>query len=143
MSEKNPERRQFDGDLEQLSTIEEPASHFGIGGLDSESAVSLKDWSAQDFANIYVRFRPHLMIHARRFLANESQVEEVVQDAFLYLMTALPELDSELGVLRFLKWKTKMLCIDVIRASERNRADAGLSDDIADATEPHQSLERA
>jgi len=143
MSEKNPERRQFDGDLEQLSTIEEPASHFGIGGLDSESAVSLKDWSAQDFANSYVRFRPHLMIHARRFLANESQVEEVVQDAFLYLMTALPELDSELGVLRFLKWKTKMLCIDVIRASERNRADAGLSDDIADATEPHQSLERA
>jgi RNA polymerase sigma-70 factor (ECF subfamily) len=34
-------------------------------------------------------------------------------------MVTLPELDSELGVLRFLKWKTRLLCLDVIRASGR------------------------
>jgi RNA polymerase sigma-70 factor (ECF subfamily) len=79
----------------------------------------LKDWTAQDFASIYVRFRPHLERHARRFLQNPSQVEEVVQDAFLYLMTTLPELDSELGVLRFLKWKTRLLALDVIRANSK------------------------
>ena len=50
---------------------------------------------------------------------NPSQVEEVVQDAFLYLMTTLPELDSELGVLKFLKWKTRLLALDVIRANSR------------------------
>jgi RNA polymerase sigma-70 factor (ECF subfamily) len=46
-------------------------------------------------------------------------VDEVVQDAFLYLMVSLPELDSEIGVLRFLKWKTRLLALDVIRASGR------------------------
>jgi RNA polymerase sigma-70 factor (ECF subfamily) len=34
-------------------------------------------------------------------------------------MVSLPELDSELGVLRFLKWKTRLLALDVIRASGR------------------------
>ena len=77
----------------------------------------LKEWSAQDFSNIYVRFRPHLERHARRFLSDQGRVDEVVQDAFLYLMVTLPELDSEIGVLRFMKWKVRLLCLDVIRAS--------------------------
>jgi RNA polymerase sigma-70 factor (ECF subfamily) len=81
--------------------------------------VKLAEWSAQDFSSIYLRFRPHLERHARRFLNNSSQVDEVVQDAFLYLMVALPELDSEIGVLRFLKWKTRLLALDVIRESGR------------------------
>jgi RNA polymerase sigma-70 factor (ECF subfamily) len=34
-------------------------------------------------------------------------------------MVSLPELDSEIGVLRFLKWKTRLLALDVIRASGR------------------------
>jgi RNA polymerase sigma factor (sigma-70 family) len=82
-------------------------------------SVKLAEWTAQDFSSIYVRFRPHLERHARRFLNNPSQVDEVVQDAFLYLMVSLPELDSEIGVLRFLKWKTRLLALDVIRASGR------------------------
>jgi RNA polymerase sigma-70 factor (ECF subfamily) len=81
--------------------------------------VKLAEWSAQDFSSIYLRFRPYLERHARRFLRNPSQVDEVVQDAFLYLMVSLPELDSEIGVLRFLKWKTRLLALDVIRASGR------------------------
>lgn len=81
--------------------------------------VKLAEWSARDFSSIYVRFRPYLERHARRFLRNPSQVDEVVQDAFLYLMVSLPELDSEIGVLRFLKWKTRLLALDVIRASGR------------------------
>ncbi len=80
-------------------------------------SVKLAEWTARDFSSIYIRFRPHLERHARRFLSNPSQVDEVVQDAFLYLMVSLPELDSEIGVLRFLKWKTRLLAFDVIRAS--------------------------
>ena len=92
--------------------------------------VKLAEWSAQDFASIYTRFRPHLERHARRFLNSQHQVDEVVQDAFLYLMVSLPELDSEIGVLRFLKWKTRLLCLDVIRAS--GKAYVSNLDDVAE-----------
>jgi RNA polymerase sigma-70 factor (ECF subfamily) len=109
--------------LDQLLD-EESDEEFGLPEFrehfaDSLTPAVLKDWTAKDFASIYVRFRPHLERHARRYLVNPSQVEEVVQDAFLYLMTSLPELDSELGVLKFLKWKTKYLALDVIRANSR------------------------
>lgn len=118
------------GDSQEANGIDEFISSIGVGNLDMEQGVNLKDWSAQDFASIYVRFRPHLISHARKFLREESQAEEVVQDAFLYLMTALPELDSELGVLRFLKWKTRMLALDVLRARRVSREEP-----IAFATE--------
>lgn len=89
--------------------------------FDESTPAVLKNWTARDFASIYIKFRPHLERHARRFLNESWQIEEVVQDAFLYLMTSLPELDSEVGVLRFLKWKVRLLCLDTIRASSRSR----------------------
>jgi RNA polymerase sigma-70 factor (ECF subfamily) len=129
---------------------EETDEEFGVPRFqehfaDSLTPAVLKDWSAKDFASIYVRFRPHLERHAKRFLVNPSQVEEVVQDAFLYLMTTLPELDSELGVLKFLKWKTRLLALDVIRAN--SRVSIAPFDDQrefeADIPEMGQELERA
>jgi RNA polymerase sigma-70 factor (ECF subfamily) len=118
---------EYDFDREdplELLLDEESDSEFGLPEFkehlaDTLTPAVLKDWTAQDFASIYVRFRPHLERHARRYLRNNSQVEEAVQDAFLYLMTTLPELDSELGVLRFLKWKTRLLALDVIRSNSR------------------------
>lgn len=97
----------------------EKDERFALHLSEDLEPVALKDWTAKDFANIYVRFRPHLERHAKKYLSNPYQIDEVVQDAFLYLMTSLPELDSELGVLRFLKWKTKMLSLDVIRAGAK------------------------
>ena len=135
--------------LEQLLD-EETDEEFGLPEFkehfaDSLTPAVLKDWTAKDFASIYVRFRPHLERHARRFLTNRSQVEEVVQDAFLYLMTTLPELDSEVGVLRFLKWKTRLLALDVIRAN--SRASFAPIDDqpefAANLPEMSESLEQA
>ena len=109
--------------LDQFSEAETD-EEFGLPEFkehfaDTLTPAVLRDWTAKDFASIYVRFRPHLERHARRFLVNPSQVEEVVQDAFLYLMTSLPELDSELGVLKFLKWKVRLLAIDVIRSNSK------------------------
>jgi RNA polymerase sigma-70 factor (ECF subfamily) len=106
--------------------------------------ATLKTWTSQDFSNIYMRFRPHLERYAKRWLNNQSQIDEVVQDAFLYLMVTLPELDSEIGVLRFLKWKTRLLCLDVIRAS--GRAVINNIDDhelAADVPESSAALEAA
>ena len=119
----DPKSLSSEDSLESLLD-EESDEEFGLPRFqehfaDSMMPAVLKEWSAKDFASIYVRFRPHLERHAKRFLNNSSQVEEVVQDAFLYLMTTLPELDSELGVLRFLKWKTRLLAIDVIRANSK------------------------
>jgi RNA polymerase sigma-70 factor (ECF subfamily) len=60
-------------------------------------------------------------------------------------MTTLPELDSELGVLKFLKWKTRLLALDVIRANSRVSI-APLHEQRefeADIPEMGQELERA
>jgi RNA polymerase sigma-70 factor (ECF subfamily) len=117
-----------------LEALLDEQSDEDFGDLElkerSGKPVKLAEWSAQDFSSIYLRFRPHLERHARRFLRNPSQVDEVVQDAFLYLMVSLPELDSEIGVLRFLKWKTRLLALDVIRAS--GRAYISSIDDVAE-----------
>jgi RNA polymerase sigma-70 factor (ECF subfamily) len=127
--------------LDKESDEEFGAPEYKEHLADSLTPAVLKDWSASDFASIYVRFRPHLERHSRRYLVNPSQVEEVVQDAFLYLMTTLPELDSEVGVLKFLKWKTRLLSLDVIRLNSRVSI-APLDDqpEIA-ANTPEMSLE--
>ena len=101
--------------LEQLLD-EQSDSEFGLPSFKEQTQV-LANWTAQDFSDIYVRFYPHLLRHAKRFLTNHAQAEEVVQDAFLYLMTSLPEIDSEIGVLKLLKWKVKYLALDVIRVN--------------------------
>ncbi|CAB4627010.1 unannotated protein [freshwater metagenome] len=119
---------------DSLEALLDEQSNEEFGDLELKDRdgkpVKLAEWSAQDFSSIYVRFRPHLERHARRFLHNPSHVDEVVQDAFLYLMVSLPELDSEIGVLRFLKWKTRLLSLDVIRAS--GRAYINSIDDVAE-----------
>lgn len=55
------------------------------------------------------------MSEAYKILASKELADEVVQEAFLYLMTALPDLESELDARRFLKWKTRMLALDQLR----------------------------
>jgi RNA polymerase sigma-70 factor (ECF subfamily) len=141
LNKEDPLESLLDDETDEEFGLPKFQEHFA----DSLTPAVLKDWSAKDFASIYVRFRPHLERHAKRFLVNPSQVEEVVQDAFLYLMTTLPELDSELGVLKFLKWKTRLLALDVIRANSRVSI-APLHEQRefeADIPEMGQELERA
>jgi len=88
--------------------------------LDENSQpLVLRNWTGQDFANIYVRFYPHVLRQAKRYLTNHSQAEEITQDAFLYLMTSLPEVDSETGVLKLLKWKVRLLALDLIKTNSQ------------------------
>ena len=120
-----PDEDELDALLDEVSDEE-----FGAPELKDAKPVKLKEWKAEEFASIYVRFRPHLERHARKWLKNPSQIDEVVQDAFLYLMVSLPELDSEIGVLKFMKWKVKNLCLDIYRA--QGRAYINNIDDIAE-----------
>ena len=60
-------------------------------------------------------------------------------------MVSLPELDSEIGVLKFMKWKVKNLCLDIYRAS--GKAYVKSIDDVAEPialnSELGADLERA
>ena len=145
MSDKAKEEFSLDQFSEAETDEEFGLPEFKEHFADTLTPAVLRDWTAKDFASIYVRFRPHLERHAKRFLVNSSQVEEVVQDAFLYLMTTLPELDSELGVLKFLKWKVRLLALDVIRAN--NRVNISALDQIEDVRskemDTSEVLERA
>jgi RNA polymerase sigma-70 factor (ECF subfamily) len=149
----HPSQVEFEDEFEALLDAEGDAE-FGTLNLKESAAGSvscakgevLKNWTSQDFSNIYTRFRPHLERYAKRWLNNQHQVDEVVQDAFLYLMVTLPELDSEIGVLRFLKWKLRLLCLDVIRASGRayvNNIDDHEDALISDEPEHSAALEAA
>jgi RNA polymerase sigma-70 factor (ECF subfamily) len=134
-------------DEDELDLLLDEVSDEEFGAVETKDAkpVKLKEWKAEEFASIYVRFRPHLERHARKWLNNQSQVDEVVQDAFLYLMVSLPELDSEIGVLKFMKWKVKNLCLDIYRAS--GKAYVKSIDDVAEPialnSELGADLERA
>lgn len=89
---------------------------------DQHGSINTRNWSAEDVSKIYVRYRPHLESHVWRILGNRSQTEDVVQETFLYLLTTLPNLDSEVGVLRYLKWKSRMLALDLINLKSSNQA---------------------
>ncbi len=148
-AETTPDLEAFNLYIEdELEELLDEESNEEFGNIDYrkvEKKAKLSTWSAQDFSNIYLRYRPHLERHARRFLNNQTQVDEVVQDAFLYLMVTLPDLDSETGVLRFLKWKVRLICLDVLRAS--GRAVVNSIDDhaemMADDPEISAGLEQA
>ena len=104
-----------------------------------------QDWLAQEVSALFLRYRPSLVRQANRMLGDPTQAEEVVQDAFLYLLTSMCELDSELNALQFLKWKVRLLCLDVIRLRGRSEAiDTSAFDSFSDkAPGPLETLERA
>lgn len=72
-----------------------------------------------DFASLYIRHRSSFAAHARRFLRDPRDVDEVVQEAFLRLFLALPELGTELQALSYCRRTVTNLCIDRYRADKR------------------------
>jgi RNA polymerase sigma-70 factor (ECF subfamily) len=85
--------------------------------LDSPDRVVGAD--PHDFAGLYIRHRSSFAAHARRFLRDPRDVDEVVQEAFLRLFLALPELSTELQALAYCRRTVTNLCIDRYRADKR------------------------
>lgn len=73
----------------------------------------------QDFAALFVRHRWSFALHARRFLRDQRDIDEVVQEGFLRLFQVLPELDTELQALAYCRRTITNLCIDRYRADQR------------------------
>ncbi|MCU1677038.1 MAG: polymerase subunit sigma-24 [Frankiales bacterium] len=72
-----------------------------------------------DFSSLYVRHRASFVAHARRYLSDQRDIDEVVQESVLRLFLALPELETELQALSYCRRTVTNLCIDRFRAQAR------------------------
>jgi RNA polymerase sigma factor (sigma-70 family) len=72
-----------------------------------------------DFSSLYIRHRSSFVAHARRYLSDQRDIDEVVQEALLRLFLALPELETELQALAYCRRTVTNLCIDRFRAQKR------------------------
>ncbi|HVW81165.1 MAG TPA: sigma-70 family RNA polymerase sigma factor [Mycobacteriales bacterium] len=75
--------------------------------------------SATDVSSLYVRHRHGLAAHARRFLRDQRDIDEVVQETFLRLFLAIGEIETELQAIAFARRTLTNLCIDRYRADRR------------------------
>jgi RNA polymerase sigma factor (sigma-70 family) len=87
--------------------------------LPADSPNRVVGADPHDFAGLYIRHRSSFAMHARRFLRDPRDVDEVVQEAFLRLFLALPELNTELQALAYCRRTVTNLCIDRYRADKR------------------------
>jgi RNA polymerase sigma factor (sigma-70 family) len=66
-------------------------------------------------SELYANEFSSLAFIARRTLSDSVEAEDVVQEAFLYLMTSGTSLHTQEDAIRFLRWKVKNLAIDRLR----------------------------
>lgn len=78
------------------------------------------------FSRLYIQHKASLSYLCRRYLNDPRDVEEVVQETFLKLFLALPDLDSEAAVVAWSRRTATNLCIDRYRADKRRPAMAEL-----------------
>jgi RNA polymerase sigma factor (sigma-70 family) len=76
-------------------------------------------WSVAELGAFYTEHSFELKTHANRILKDSLRADEVVQDAFIKVMLAAPELVSEEHALSYLHRTIENLCIDLFRAEGR------------------------
>jgi len=76
-------------------------------------------WSVAQLGAFYTAHRFELHAHALRILKDSTRAEEVVQDAFIKVLLAAPELTSEEHAVSYLHRTIENLCIDLFRAEGR------------------------
>lgn len=62
-----------------------------------------------------LRYHGVLLKHALKYANTVEAAEDLVQDAYLFLVRSGMELETDLDVLRYLKWKIRLLAVDVWR----------------------------
>ena len=95
--------------------------HNDIGSVTQDLGQRLQPRASDphDFAGLYLRHRSSFTLHARRYLKDQRDADEVVQEAFLRLFLALPELETELQALAYCRRTITNLAIDRYRADAR------------------------
>ncbi len=112
----------------------------GLEHLDPAAHPHREPVHVDDFAGMYIRHRASFVLHARRYLRDPRDADEVVQEAFLRLFLALPELETELQALAYCRRTITNLCIDRYRASARRPTTLELeaAADVVDPASPEQ-----
>ncbi len=93
-----------------------------VGELDEGLAVDPNTPFGDErrlFAALYVRHRYSIGQTAWRYLKDQRDVDEVVQETFLRLFLALPDLESEAQAVAWCRRTAANLCIDRYRAAQR------------------------
>ena len=76
-------------------------------------------WSVAELGAFYTEHSFELKSHAQRILKDGARADEVVQDAFIKVMLAAPEIESVEHALGYLHRTIENLCIDLFRAEGR------------------------
>jgi RNA polymerase sigma factor (sigma-70 family) len=86
-------------------------------GKSSKPASSL--WTVSDLGALYVEHKDSLVKYANRFLKNQGQSEEVVQDAVIKVILAAPELNDKEHALAYIRKSIQNLSLDIFRLEGR------------------------
>jgi RNA polymerase sigma factor (sigma-70 family) len=89
-------------------------------------------WSVAELGALYTEHSFELKTHANRILKDSLRADEVVQDAFIKVMLAAPELASADHALSYLHRTIENLCIDLFRAEGRRPNLVALDDATAE-----------
>jgi RNA polymerase sigma factor (sigma-70 family) len=89
-------------------------------------------WSVAELGAFYTEHSFELKAHANRILKDSPRADEVVQDAFIKVMLAAPELASAEHALSYLHRTIENLCIDLFRAEGRRPNLVALDDATAE-----------
>jgi RNA polymerase sigma factor (sigma-70 family) len=76
-------------------------------------------WSVAELGAFYTEHSFELKNHAQRILKDQARADEVVQDAFIKVMLAAPELQSAEHALGYLHRTIENICIDLFRSEGR------------------------
>ena len=76
-------------------------------------------WSLKDLGAFYASHNFELKSHANRILKDPTKADEVVQEAFVKVMLAAPELSSEAHALSYLHRTIENSCMDIFRSENR------------------------
>ena len=98
--------------------------------LSSSSSIAL-DTSAQSAAELIQREEAHLRRFMRRYIADDSSIDDILQEVSIKVMKRLGTV-REAGALRgWLFQVTRNACLDYLRKQDRQKAKAPLLDDGA------------
>jgi len=97
-------------------------------------------WSVAELGAFYTEHSFELKTHASRILKDSLRADEVVQDAFIKVMLAAPELASAEHALSYLHRTIENLCIDLFRAEGRRPNLVALDDATTEVESQWQDL---
>jgi RNA polymerase sigma factor (sigma-70 family) len=98
-----------------------------------------RSWSVSDLGSLYLTQRQSLVTYANRYLNDFGKAEEVVQDAFIKVMLASPDLQGEDHARAYIKKTIENAVLDFFRTEGRRPSLVVIDESLAEKEEQLQS----